>query len=69
MSFLKAVFFTLPLMVIAAIGLAYFMSTQMIQPRLQDVLNKIDAMEASTQADSETLRQIDEKLDTLIARQ
>lgn len=69
MSFLKAVFFTLPLMVIAAIGLAYFMSTQMIQPRLQDVLNKIDAVEASTQADGETLRQIDEKLDTLIARQ
>jgi hypothetical protein len=75
MSFLKAVFFTLPLMAIAAIGLAYLLSTQTVQPRIDEVLLKLETattqMEASrteSEATAEALRQINAKLDTLIAR-
>lgn len=66
MSFLKAVFFTLPLMAIAAAGLAYYLSTQMIQPRVEEVLQNLEAATTQMEAATETLQDIDSKLDTLL---
>lgn len=68
MSLLKAVFFTLPLMVIAAIGLAYLMTTQTVQPRVDEVLLKVETAIASTEVNSEALEEINRKLDLLIAK-
>jgi Flp pilus assembly protein TadB len=75
MSFLKAVFFTLPLMAIAAVGLAYLLHTQTVQPRVEEILQKLEA--ATTQMEQaatagevtqQSLQQINTKLDTLLAR-
>lgn len=75
MSMLKAIFFTLPLIVIAAMGLAYLLHTQMVQPQVEGVLLKLEAAtvqleQASTNdgANQEALKQIHTKLDTLLAR-
>lgn len=61
MSFLKAVFFMLPLMAIASVGLTYVMYTQSIEPRFNDAILK---MEQNT----EDLKQISTKLDVLLGR-
>lgn len=75
MSFLKAIFFTLPLMVIAAVGLAYLLHTQTVQPRVEEILLKLEAattqMEQSTEnaeATLEALERANVKLDSLMAR-
>lgn len=75
MSFLKAVFFTLPLMGIAAVGLAYLLHTQTVQPRVEEILQKFETAtiqmeQAATagEATQQTLQQINTKLDTLLTR-
>lgn len=75
MSFLKAVFFTLPLMGIAAVGLAYLLHTQTVQPRVEEILQKLEAAttqmeQAATagEATQQSLQQINTKLDTLLTR-
>ena len=75
MSFLKAIFFTLPLMGIAAVGLAYLLHTQTVQPRVEEILQKFEAAtiqmeQAATagEATQQTLQQINTKLDTLLTR-
>jgi hypothetical protein len=75
MTFLKAVFFTLPLMGIAAVGLAYLLHTQTVQPRVEEILQKFEAatiqMERAATADEttrQTLQQINTKLDALLTR-
>lgn len=59
---MKAVFFTLPLMAIAAIGLSYFLSTQAIQPRAEEVLQKVEAAITAADTNAATLAEIDRKL-------
>ena len=65
MSFLKAVFFTLPLMAIAAIGLSYFLSTQANQPRAEDVLQKVETAITAADANAAVLKEINGKLDEI----
>lgn len=75
MTFLKALFFTLPLMAVAAIGLAYLLHFLTVQPRVEEILLKLEAAttqmeqaEAESQAITDTLQQMNVKLDTLLSR-
>lgn len=56
MSFLKAVFFVIPLAAVASLVMSYYFTTQWIQPRFDDVIEK---MEAATAATNEVLQKIE----------
>jgi hypothetical protein len=68
MSFLKAFFFTLPLAAIASIVMAYFFTTQWIQPRFDEVIGKMEAATQAATASSEAIDTIKQHIEDVARR-
>lgn len=65
MSFLKALFFMLPLAAIASIAVAYFFTMQWIQPRYDEVILKLETTVQSMNANIEATKQLQQAIDNL----
>lgn len=63
MSFLKAMFFMLPLAAIASIVIAYFFTMQWIQPRYDEVILKFEAAVQSIDVNTEAIKQLQQTVD------
>lgn len=65
MSFLKALFFMLPLAAIASIVVAYFFTMQWIQPRYDEVIAKFETAIQSMNANVEATKQLQQAVENL----
>ena len=65
MSFLKTLFFMLPLTAVGAVAVAYFLVTQWVQPQVDEVLNQLKASTAAIQTSVDGDKAIVEQLKTL----
>lgn len=65
MSFLKTLFFMLPLAAVGAVAVAYFLVTQWVQPQVDEVLNQLKASTTAIQASVDGDKAIVEQLKTL----
>lgn len=65
MSFLKILFFMLPLAAVGAVAVAYFLVTQWVQPQVDEVLNQLKASTTAIQASVDGDKAIVEQLKTL----
>jgi len=65
MSFLKTLFFMLPLAAVGAVAVAYFLVTQWVQPQVDEVLNQLKASTAAIQTSVDGDKAIVEQLKTL----
>jgi len=58
MSFLKALFFILPLAAVASIVMSYYFTTQWIQPRFDEVIVKMEAATAAANEAVDAIKQL-----------
>lgn len=65
MSFLKALFFMLPLAAIASIVIAYIFTMQWIQPKYDEVIGKFETAIQSMNANVETIKQLQQTVENL----
>ena len=65
MSFLKTLFFMLPLAAVGAVAVAYFLVTQWVQPQVDEVLNQLKASTAAIQTSVDGDKAIVEQLKLL----
>jgi len=65
MSFLKTLFFMLPLAAVGAVAVAYFLVTQWVQPQVDEVLNQLKASTTAIQTSVDGDKAIVEQLKTL----
>lgn len=58
MSFLKAIFFVLPLAAVASLLMSYYFTTQWIQPRFDEVMQKMEAATIAAKASVEAINRL-----------
>ncbi len=65
MSFLKTLFFMLPLAAVGAVAVAYFLVTQWVQPQVDEVLNQLKASTTAIEATVQSDKTLTEQIKTL----
>lgn len=63
MSFLKTLFFMIPLAAVASIAIAYIFTMQWIQPRYDEAIHKLEVTTNASVEATKQLQQAIEKLD------
>ena len=58
MSFLKAIFLVLPLAAVASLLMSYYFTTQWIQPRFDEVMQKMEAATIAAKANVEAINRL-----------